>query len=110
VHPGTVASHLGDHLPEESFAELMEIDKELGLPGSPFAPPIYPWYFKNIDQGAATQVRAALDPALEAESGKYLIDSQVHDGDERMAWTWEQANAERLWKLSEGLVGQEFVF
>ncbi|KAF1958224.1 hypothetical protein CC80DRAFT_546461 [Byssothecium circinans] len=60
---------------------------------------------KNIDQGAATTLVAALDPKL-AENTKetvLLSDCQVW-GDEIPGWARDEKAAERLWKLSEEIV------
>lgn len=62
---------------------------------------------KTLQQGCATQLRAALDPALTPESGSYLDHCQVveepqhHDA---------YPAAERIWQLSEEMVGFNFDF
>ncbi|OQV04891.1 hypothetical protein CLAIMM_09707 isoform 2 [Cladophialophora immunda] len=62
---------------------------------------------KTLQQGCATQLRAALDPALAAHSGAYLDDCQVtkvgvHEGHDRYI--------DEVWELSERLVGEKFQF
>ncbi|RFU30787.1 hypothetical protein B7463_g5554, partial [Scytalidium lignicola] len=63
--------------------------------------------FKSIDEACATIVAAAVDPSLEEFSGAYLDDcnptpaTPEATGDE---------NAERLWKLSQELVGEKFTY
>jgi hypothetical protein len=62
---------------------------------------------KTLQQGASTQLRAALDPSLEPESGAYLDHCQVkkvgvHEGHE--------AYIDKVWEVSEGLVGEKFEF
>ena len=56
-------------------------------------------------QGIATTLVAALDPRIEAQSGMYMADCQPQE-------TYEYAEsvegAEKLWKLSEELVGEKF--
>jgi NAD(P)-dependent dehydrogenase (short-subunit alcohol dehydrogenase family) len=60
---------------------------------------------KQIEQGVNTTLIAALDPRIEAQSGAYLADAQVAPAYEYAA---DPDNAERLWKLSEQLVGEKF--
>ena len=63
-------------------------------------------FWKNHDQGAATTLVAAFDPALKATDGVLLHDCQLfpdvapHANDPKLA--------ERLWTLSEKLVKREF--
>ncbi|KAK6330696.1 hypothetical protein TWF718_002897 [Orbilia javanica] len=60
-------------------------------------------------RSTATHVVAAFDPAIEPQNGGYLIDCQISPimGKEA-AWATGRENWERLWKLSEDLVGEEF--
>ncbi|MCJ1249686.1 hypothetical protein MMC30_006912, partial [Trapelia coarctata] len=62
---------------------------------------------KSLAAGAATSLYAALAPELEGHNGAFLVNAQM--------WTeplMEHATgldkAERLWAVSEGLVGEEF--
>ncbi|KIY01770.1 uncharacterized protein Z520_01908 [Fonsecaea multimorphosa CBS 102226] len=62
---------------------------------------------KTLQQGCATQLRAALDPSLATDSGAYLDDCQVakvgvHEGHEQYI--------DQVWELSERLVGETFEF
>ncbi|PYI25171.1 hypothetical protein BP00DRAFT_119086 [Aspergillus indologenus CBS 114.80] len=85
---------------------------------------------KNLERGAATHVYAAFDPSLKgrqsdslsrvhliadempAVNGAYLIDCHVADPlvDTVKPWATSSFEAERLWRLSEKLVGQEFPY
>lgn len=60
-------------------------------------------FVKTPEQGCATTLVAALDPAL--SNAAYLYDCQVVTPSEAEA---DKGNAERLWELSERLVGQSF--
>ncbi|KAL1885397.1 hypothetical protein Plec18167_000890 [Paecilomyces lecythidis] len=60
---------------------------------------------KNIPQGASTILVAALDPSIEAQSGAYLDDCQIGTAAE---YAQNKENSEKLWKLSEEIVGQKF--
>jgi len=62
-----------------------------------------PW--KNIDQGSSTTIVAAFDPRLGESSGTYLDDCQVASA---APWATNTAYAERLWALSEQLLGKKF--
>ena len=58
---------------------------------------------KSIQQGCSTTLVAALDPSI--NSGDYLEDCNVA---EPAAHTMDEQTAEKLWALSEKLVGQKF--
>ena len=65
---------------------------------------------KSIDGGAATIIAAAFTPDVEAFNGGYWKDCQKSETKEEAPWTKGQDNADRLWKLSESLVGQKFEY
>ena len=56
---------------------------------------------KDINQGSATALVAALDPGLCPDKGVWLDDCQLA---EPAQWAVNEEKAERLWKLSEELV------
>jgi NAD(P)-dependent dehydrogenase (short-subunit alcohol dehydrogenase family) len=99
VHPGMIATDLGRHLTGEDM--------------SMFAEP--PERFKTIPRGAATTVWAATSPELQDVGGVYLADCQiaeVNDTDDPArgvkSYAISPEDAERLWHLSETLVGETF--
>ncbi|EXJ87903.1 hypothetical protein A1O1_04830 [Capronia coronata CBS 617.96] len=104
VHPGNIfstslASHLADF-----GAEIDEIKAAaLRNTGRPF--PIDAEAPKPIEQGITTTLVAALDPTIESQSGSYLADAQIAPAYE---YATSEENADRLWKLSEKLVGEKF--
>ncbi|KAJ8096592.1 short-chain dehydrogenase/reductase SDR [Lipomyces tetrasporus] len=65
---------------------------------------------KSPQQGAATYVYAVFEPSLRDHNGAYLQDCHVADPwtETVKPWATDEVEAERLWKLSERLVGQEF--
>ncbi|KAF7365612.1 Short-chain dehydrogenase/reductase family protein [Mycena venus] len=65
--------------------------------------------FKTMAQGAATTVTAALDPRLNDSPGAYLEDCNVAN-DIVAPHCSDPANAEKLWTLTEQIVGESFVF
>ncbi|EFR01480.1 WW domain containing oxidoreductase [Nannizzia gypsea CBS 118893] len=108
LHPGAIFTNLGAHLDLETAPqELANADKELGNPEG--------WEemkFKSQEVGAATHAYAAFDPNLKANNGAYLLDCHVADPmvDTVKSWATSAFEAERLWRLSEKLVGQEFPY
>ena len=101
VHPGMIMTDLARHMGEGDMEELgaRAAQREAsgnggGLPG-----------FKTIEQGAATSVFAAVSPSLDDVGGRYL--DNVEFGDPA-AWATDPDAAERLWAVSESLVGESF--
>ncbi|KAJ7676852.1 hypothetical protein DFH06DRAFT_1317462 [Mycena polygramma] len=64
---------------------------------------------KTIPQGAATTVAAAFDPRLEDKSGSYLADC-VEANDAVAPHSADPGMAQKLWALTEKIVGEKFVF
>jgi len=101
LHPGGILTELGRHLTEEDRAFLQK--RTAGM------------RYKSVEEGAATQVFAATAPELEGRGGLYLEDCHVaaaNDAPEAlsgvMPYALDPQNAERLWEVSEKLVGQRF--
>ncbi|KAI1153714.1 WW domain-containing oxidoreductase [Nemania diffusa] len=108
LHPGVIGTNLGGHIDwDEGIPSLQAVDRSLGNKEG--------WAdlkWKTPDQGVATHVYAAFDPNLKDHNGAYLENSRVADPlvDTVKPWATSQLEAERLWKLTEKLVGQEFNF
>ncbi|KAJ5158292.1 uncharacterized protein N7500_007943 [Penicillium coprophilum] len=85
--------------------ELRAVDKFLGNKEGwmDFKP-------KSPQEGAATHVYAAFEPTIRVHNGAYLQDSHVADPwtETVKPWATDKLEAERLWRLSEKLVGQKF--
>lgn len=71
--------------------------------------------WKTVPCGAATSVWAASAPELEGRGGLYLEDCQVagprtkpSDEGGCEAWALDAAAPERLWRVSEEMVGERF--
>jgi len=101
VHPGVIMTELSRHMSPSDFEDLAAA-----------APPGEAMVFKSVEQGAATSVWAATAPELENEGGCYLENCNIAapfvegaDGGV-MDHAVDPAQAERLWELSEQLVGQ----
>jgi NAD(P)-dependent dehydrogenase (short-subunit alcohol dehydrogenase family) len=94
VHPGVVTTDLFRYLSTDDRAAL---DSRITQGGTAY---------KTPQQGAATSVWAATAPELTARGGSYLEDCRISD--EVMPYALDPAAAQRLWTLSEELVGQRF--
>ena len=105
VHPGAIITGLGRHMDQADLQELMSR-----------APAGQQMNMKTLEQGAATTVWAATSADLERRGGLYLEDCHIADlatpgvdgGVE--SYALDEAAADRLWDLSEALVGQAFKF
>ncbi|KAK4152480.1 short-chain dehydrogenase TIC 32, chloroplastic [Chaetomidium leptoderma] len=108
LHPGVIGTNLGAHIDwNDDMPSLRATDRAMGNREG--------WgefKFKNNDQGIATHVFAAFHPSLEDHNGAYLQDAHVADPwtETVKSWVTSTVEAERTWKLSEKLVGQEFLY
>src|SRR5262249_25553351 len=101
IHPGGIMTELSRHPGPEHFQYL-----EAPTPGMKF---------KSVEAGAGTSVFAATAPELEGRGGLYLEDchvAAVNDApdarDGVKSYALDPRNAERLWEVSESLVGGRF--
>jgi NAD(P)-dependent dehydrogenase (short-subunit alcohol dehydrogenase family) len=101
VHPGMIMTDLARHMGETDFEELGARASQREAAGNGGGLP----EFKTIEQGAATSIFAAVSPSLEGVGGRYLDNA---DFGEPAEWATDPGSAERLWALSEALVGEEF--
>lgn len=104
LHPGAIMTELGRHLQPEDIEFLRSRAPKGGT-----------LQFKSIPAGAATTVFAATAPELEGRGGVYLEDchvAAVNDAPDALAgvksYAIDPGNAERLWEVSEKLVGHRF--
>ncbi|KAI1657897.1 NAD(P)-binding protein [Daldinia decipiens] len=111
VHPGSIQTNIHAHTRQMDgarLASLMDaaIQKTTGMTTAEFraAEP-----YKTLQQGCGTTLRAALDPDLVKEEGVYLQNTNLTtDPNEVKDWATDPELAEKLWKLSEELVGEKF--
>ncbi|PSN67259.1 short-chain dehydrogenase/ reductase [Corynespora cassiicola Philippines] len=103
VHPGLVFTNLSRFMTPEYLKAKGFMDEEGNLTIS--IPP------KTHAQGTATTMVAALDPSTVERAGAYLADCQVVEVGERLAaYAQDKENAEKLWVLTEKLVGERFEY
>ncbi|KAF7334984.1 Short-chain dehydrogenase/reductase family protein [Mycena venus] len=90
-------------------ANTVPLFKEMGLllPDGKPNPTAVQW--KTIPQGAATTVAAAFDPQLNDKPGAYLEDSVVAN-DKVASHSSDPVTAEKLWTVTEQLIGEKFTF
>ena len=105
VHPGMIMTNLARHLEAADITALTDRSSSSER-----------LVFKTPEQGAATTVWAATAPDLALEGGQYLEDCHIAQAAESggsngvESYAVDPAVAEKLWLLSEGLVGQSFPF
>jgi len=104
IHPGAIMTELGRHLKPEDIETLRS--RASGGGGI---------RWKQVPQGAATQVWAATAPELEGRGGLYLEDSHVAGPSQDLnaqrgyaPWAYDLEGAARLWPVSEQMVGTKF--
>ena len=95
LNPGSIKSPLQRHFTEEgraaAIATLKRDNPDFVMPK-----------IKTLQQGCATQLRAALDPSIAAESGRYLDHCQFVEHQEHL----DAAPAEeRVWSILEKATG-----
>lgn len=111
VHPGGIMTNLGRHLSEEDVtalrARLRKAAEQAGDTSGGQG-------FKTVPQGAATTCWAATSQDVLEHGGAYCEDCHVAQVDDESpvagvrSYAADPAAAEKLWTLSEDLVGERF--
>ncbi|KAF7298625.1 Short-chain dehydrogenase/reductase family protein [Mycena indigotica] len=101
LHPGLIFTNAMMQAEVVPTMKAIGALKEDGQPN----PDYKKW--KTIPQGAATTIVAAFDPRLDDKSGSYLVDC-VEANDQRAPNCVNPANREKVWKLTEGIIGEKF--
>ena len=103
VHPGVIVTNLGRHLTADDIALLSSGSSRGQL------------VMKPVESGAATSVWAAVSSSLKNKGGLYLEDcsiaTEVKEGEQQSgyyAYALDKNNAEKLWGLSNTLLGENF--
>lgn len=106
LHPGGIVTNLGRHMTEEDRAWMLKRMEENAANGGEA--------WKTIPQGAATTCWAATCEELEGRGGVYCEDCHVAKVDNEnpvggvRSYALDKSTADRLWSLSEELVGESF--
>jgi NAD(P)-dependent dehydrogenase (short-subunit alcohol dehydrogenase family) len=99
LHPGEMRSELHRTLDMEWLEKTGDFKKKMGVE------------WKTLEQGASTTLVAALDPKLgkpTAEGyGQFLSDCQIA-ANGAAPYALDDAEADKLWEISEGLVDKNF--
>ncbi|CAK7206824.1 hypothetical protein SEUCBS139899_009630 [Sporothrix eucalyptigena] len=107
LHPGVIfTTNLSRYVAHKDFAELAVLDHKMGY-RSAWDTPITG---KSSAEGVATHVFGAFHPDLDNKNGFFLSDCQIRDVKLIQSWARDAVEAEKLWALSEELVGQKFTW
>ncbi|RAH59713.1 short-chain dehydrogenase [Aspergillus piperis CBS 112811] len=108
LHPGTINTNLmrGDW--NEMYESLAKWFTVLGY----FRSGQREITWKSMSQGVATHVFAAFHSSISANenNGSFVQDCAVVKPEEVRSWARDQIEAERLWKLTEDIVGETFEY
>lgn len=109
VHPGGIHTNLGRHMTEQDrewmMGRIQKLAEETGKAAQGF---------KSIPQGAATTCWAATAAELEGRGGLYAEDCHIAAVDDAnpvggvRSYALDPDGADRLWTLSEEMVGEKF--
>jgi len=99
-HPGVIMTNLARDIDMSEFAIPVEDYEGNVLDFSNVE-------FKTLGAGTATHIVAAFDPSIASESGSYMADCQIAS-DIAKPYAKDDAEAAKLWALSEKAVGQKF--
>lgn len=110
--PGVIYTNLAAHGLDDQAAFSADLTEMDNVYGNKWLWGMADMKFKTLDQGAVTHVFASFDNEIKSNNGAFLSDCHVADPgmEEVYSWATDKVDAERLWKLSEKLVGQEFHF
>lgn len=110
ICPGVSLTNLAAHGREDLAAFSADLTDMDNIYGNKWLWGMAEMKIKDLDQGAATHVFAAFDTSIANQNGAFLSDCHAADPDmeEVHSWATSKVDAERLWRMSEKLVGQEF--
>ncbi|KAI4118630.1 MAG: hypothetical protein LQ345_001359 [Seirophora villosa] len=107
-HPGSnMDTNLGSHLSIDDYSDMVSMTKRNTGNEFFFNVGDKP-RFKTYEQIGATPLITALDPELSAKAPAYLQNNQIIQP--AAGHAYESEHVEKCWKLSEGLVSQEFQY
>ncbi|KAJ7676526.1 hypothetical protein DFH06DRAFT_1428019 [Mycena polygramma] len=103
LHPGAVFTNINQ---KPETIQGLQAYGLLGPDGQPINDNIQ---WKTIPQGAATTIAAAFDTRLNEVPGAYLCDA-MEANKEVAAHSCNSTNGEKLWAITEKIVGESFSF
>ncbi|KAL2043696.1 hypothetical protein ABVK25_012524 [Lepraria finkii] len=104
LYPGRVPTNIANSIPmkEKQAAGWFDADGKLKLDDASVG-------WKTVEEGSATTVAAAFDPDIKGSNGSYLVHCNIAP-EEAAEYALDEGAAERLWKLSEEIVGEKFEY
>ncbi|KAJ6517264.1 hypothetical protein C8R47DRAFT_1205498 [Mycena vitilis] len=102
LHPGGIFTNI---MQKGEGVKVMQGFGVLGADGQPLPSA----NLKTIPQGAATTLVAAFDPTINDKPGAYLNDCVVSN-QLVAAHSSDPTNAEKLWTITEEIIGEKFTF
>ncbi|PWY84276.1 short-chain dehydrogenase [Aspergillus eucalypticola CBS 122712] len=108
LHPGTIETNLARGDWDEMYKSLAKWFTVLGY----FRSGQREITWKSMSQGVATHVFAAFHSSISADenNGGFVQDCAVVKPEEVRSWARDEIEAERLWKLTEDIVGETFEY
>ncbi|KAJ7084515.1 hypothetical protein B0H15DRAFT_931986 [Mycena belliarum] len=103
LHPGTVYTNFHMH------PDVVPLFQGYGILGSDGKPSTEHMKWKTHTQGGSTTVAAAFDTRLNDQPGVYLTDCVPAEKDVA-PHSKDEKNAERLWAVTEDVIGERFAF
>jgi hypothetical protein len=105
LNPGSIDTNLQRHIDRE--AEMKTGIQDYN--GNEMMTPEFLKHLvrKTLSQGASTVIVAAFDLTIKAASGLYLDNARI-DNESVKEWALNKYNSNRLWDMSEEMVGQLF--
>lgn len=100
VHPGTImTTNLSAGMDMSLFGKIDEASRKNTGQGFEIDAE------KSVEQGVATTIVAAIDPRIVSQSGSYMANCQIEDVSD---YAKDPTQVQKLWDLSEKLIGEKF--
>ncbi|TVY24607.1 Short-chain dehydrogenase TIC 32-like protein [Lachnellula hyalina] len=103
LHPGSILSSMRSQVSSDDWKAAEKRREEAGTKTEGVKK-------QTVEQGCSTMLVAALDPELADHSGSYLSDGVISTEAIHALDSGADEAAEKLWKITEKLVGREFTW